>query len=201
MKLPDFLEELSQGAEKAFEDYAQKMIDSLVYAKLPPKLKKSVNMARFANGSYDEIVAHLEKKLELNALEDSDDLPMASMTSSTSKPKTLLSTGQTTDVFCNYCKEKGHMVKDCEKPKTKKEKDAQKSKLTQKKVYPECGTCGKKNHPDERCWQGAGAHLKPVRNRPEDSSDNSPDSKTQKSQYNRTSSNSQSSSKQDDSKN
>ena len=201
MKLPDFLEELSQGAEKAFEDYAQKMIDSLVYAKLPPKLKKSVNMARFANGSYDEIVAHLEKKLELNALEDSGDLPMASMTSSTSKPKTLLSTGQTTDVFCNYCNKMGHMVKDCEKPKTKKEKDAQKSKLTQKKVYPECGTCGKKNHPDERCWQGAGAHLKPVRNRPEDSSDNSPDSKTQKSQYNRTSSNSQSSSKQDDSKN
>ena len=28
MKLPDFLEELNQGAEKAFEDHAQKMIDS-----------------------------------------------------------------------------------------------------------------------------------------------------------------------------
>ena len=37
MKLPDFLEELNQEAEKAFGDQAQKMIDSLLYAKLPPK--------------------------------------------------------------------------------------------------------------------------------------------------------------------
>ena len=69
MKLPDFLEELNQGAEKAFGDHAQKMIDSLLYAKLPPKLKRSVNMARLENGSYDEIVAHLERELELNALD------------------------------------------------------------------------------------------------------------------------------------
>ena len=39
MKLPDYLEELNQGAEKAFVDNIQKVIDSLLYAKLPPKLK------------------------------------------------------------------------------------------------------------------------------------------------------------------
>ena len=133
MKLPDFLEELNQGAEKAFGDHAQKMIDSLLYAKLPPKLKRSVNMARLENGSYDEIVAHLETEIELNALEESDDLPMATMTSSSTKPKTPLSTGQMSDITCNYCKEKGHMVKDCEKLKKKKEKDAQQGKSTQKK--------------------------------------------------------------------
>ena len=174
MKLPDFLEELNQGAEKAFGDHAQKMIDSLLYAKLPPKLKRSVNMARLENGSYNEIVAHLERELELNALEESDDLPMATMTSSTTKPKTPLSTGQMSDITCNYCKEKGHMVKDCEKLKKKKEKDAQQGKQTQKKTYPECGTCGKKNHPEERCWQGAGAHLKPKRTRPDDANDGKP---------------------------
>ena len=38
MKLSDFLEELNQGAEKAFGDHAQKMTDSLLHAKLPPKL-------------------------------------------------------------------------------------------------------------------------------------------------------------------
>ena len=145
MKLPDFLEELNQGAEKAFGEHAQKMIDSLLYAKLPPKLRRSVNMARLENGSFDEIVAHLERELELNALEESDDLPMATMTSSSTKPKTPLSTGQMSDITCNYCKEKGHMVMDCEKLKKKKEKDAQQSKSTQKKTYPECGTCGKKN--------------------------------------------------------
>ena len=201
MKLSDFLEELNQGAEKAFGDHAQKMIDSLLYAKLPPKLERSVNLARLENGSYDEIVAHLERELELNALEESDDLPMATMTSSSSKPKTPLSTGQMSDIICNYCKEKGHMVKDCEKFKEKKENDAQQGKSTQKKTCPECGTCGKKNHPEESCWQGAGAHLKPKRTRSEDSNDNKPNSKAQNPQNKSASSSSQSSSSNDESKN
>ena len=97
--------------------------------------------------------------------------------------------------------EKGHMVKDCEKMKKKKEKDAQQGKSTQKKAYPECGTCGKKNHPEERCWQGAGAHLKPKRTRSEDSNDNKPNSKAQNPQNKPTSPTSQSSASNDDSKN
>ena len=52
MKLPDFLEELNQGSEKAFGENAQAMIDSLLYAKLPPKLKRSVNMALLENAIY-----------------------------------------------------------------------------------------------------------------------------------------------------
>ena len=200
MQLPDFLEELNQGAKKAFGDHLQKVIDSLVYAKLPPKLKRSVNISRLEKISYDEIV-HLARELELNALEESDDLPMAIMTSSSSKPKTPLSTGQMSYITCNYCKEKGHMVKDCEKLKKKKEKGAQQGKSTQKKTYPECGTCGKKNHPEERCWQGAGAHLKPKHTRSEDSNDNKPNSKAQKPQIKPTSFNSQSSCSNDESKN
>ena len=171
------------------------MIDSLLYANLSPKLKRSVNMARIENGSYDEIVGHLERELELNALEDSDDLPNASRTSSAVKPKTLLSTGQATDIVCTYCMEKGHMVKHCEKLKKKNEKNAHQGRTPQKKTYPKSGTCGKTKHPEERCWQGAGAHLKPKRTSPEDSSDSNPDPKVQKPQYNSTSSNSQSSSK------
>ena len=108
LKLPDVLGELNQGAEKAFGHNAQKIIDSLFYVKLPPKSKRSVNMARLENGSYDEIVAHLKKELELNALEESEDFPIATMTSSFSKPKTRLSTGQTSKITCDYCKEKGN---------------------------------------------------------------------------------------------
>ena len=51
MKLRDFLEELNQGAEKVFDENSKSMIDRLLYAKLPPKLKRSVNMARLENGT------------------------------------------------------------------------------------------------------------------------------------------------------
>ena len=85
MKLPDFLEELNQDAENAFRENAKSMIDSLLYAKLPPKLKRSVNMAELENGSFEEIVAHLERELELNAFEESNDLPIATITSAQTK--------------------------------------------------------------------------------------------------------------------
>ena len=97
-----------------------------------------------------------------------------------------------------HAKKKSQIVKDCEKFKKKPEKDAQQGKPTKKKVYSKCGTCGKTNHPEERCWQGAGAHLKPKRTRPEDSSENDPDSKALKPHNKSTSSSSQSSSSKDD---
>ena len=59
-------------------------------------------MARLESGSYDEIVAHLERELEQNALEEIDDLPMASMTSSVTKTKTISSNAQMSDITCNY---------------------------------------------------------------------------------------------------
>ena len=66
--LPDFLEELNKCAERAFGDNAQHKIDSLLYAKLPPHLKRSLNLAYLENGTYDQIVAYLERELELSGL-------------------------------------------------------------------------------------------------------------------------------------
>ena len=55
-KLPDFLEELQESAEKAFGNNAHQMIENLLYAKMPPHLKKSINQAYLENGTYDQIV-------------------------------------------------------------------------------------------------------------------------------------------------
>ena len=59
--LAHFLEDINECAERAFGDNAQKMIDSLLYAKLPPNLKRSRNLAYLKNGTYDQSVAHLER--------------------------------------------------------------------------------------------------------------------------------------------
>ena len=63
MKLPEFLQESNQGAEKAFDENAKSKIDSLLYASLPPNLKRSVYMARLENRAYEELVAHLKESL------------------------------------------------------------------------------------------------------------------------------------------
>ena len=163
MKRPGFLEELNQGAEKAFGENAQAMIDSLLYAKLPPKLKRSVNMAQFKNASYEEIVTHLERELELNGLEGRDDITVPTMSTAptATRPGTgLLSSGIDPNVTCNYCKKLGHVKDDCRKLK-RKEEQRRNDGQDNKKEYPKCPTCDKTNHPAERCWKGAGAHLKP----------------------------------------
>ena len=72
--LPDFLEELNECAERAFGDNAHHMIDSLLYAKLPPHLTRSLDLAYLENGTYDQIVAHLERELELSGLENDGEL-------------------------------------------------------------------------------------------------------------------------------
>ena len=163
MKLPDFLEELNQGAEKAFGENAQAMIDSLLYAKLPPKLKRSVNMARLENATYEEIVTHLERELELNGLEEGDVIPVPTMSTAptATRPGTgLLSSGIDPNITCNYCNKPGHVKNECRKLKRKEEQRRNDGQDT-KKEYPKCPTCDKTNHPAERCWKGAGAHLKP----------------------------------------
>ena len=68
-KLPDFLEELHERAGKAFGDNAHQMIENLLYAKMPPHLKKFINQDYLENGTYDQIVKHLEREIKLNGLE------------------------------------------------------------------------------------------------------------------------------------
>ena len=116
-------------------------------------------MARLENGTYEEIVAHLERELELNAREESDDLPMATMASASTNQCNLLSNGINTnqDAQCSYCKATGHYYKSCPKLEKKKKMEEKDDKKPQRPTYPPCDTCGKKNHLNERCWQGAGA--------------------------------------------
>ena len=127
--IPDFLEELNECAERAFGDNAQHMIDSLLYAKLPPHLKRSLNLAYLENGTYDQIVAHLERELELSGLENDGELTIPTMTSV--PPNDNQQNTEQTKVVCHYCKKAGHVIRDCRK-RMRKEQEQRNDPSTQK---------------------------------------------------------------------
>ena len=76
----NFLDELQKLAKHAFGVAAQAIIEQFIYAKMPPHLKKSINQAPLENGSYEQIVSHLERELELNGFEAPDEMPINTVT-------------------------------------------------------------------------------------------------------------------------
>ena len=127
--VPDFLEELNECAERAFGENAQHMIDSLLYAKLPPHLKRSLNVAYLENGTYDQIVAHLERELELSGLENDGELTIPTMTAV--PPNDNQQNNEQTKVVCHYCKKPGHVIRECRK-RMRKEQEQRNDPSTQK---------------------------------------------------------------------
>ena len=102
-KLVDFLDELQKLAKDAFGIAAHAIIEQFIYAKMPPHLKKSINQAHLENGTYEQIVTHLERELELNGLEAPDELPINNVSqqptnTNADRPKPT----------CHHCKKPGH---------------------------------------------------------------------------------------------
>ena len=170
-KLPDFLEELQESAEKAFGENAYQMIENLLYAKMPPHLKKSINQAYLENGTYDQIVKHLEGAMELNGLEADEPLVKTQMSATkkeqntektnkkqnekakTQTPKTVPNKTLKNDQ-CRYCKETGHMMADC--PKL-----AKRRKLEEDPDAEKCQNCNTPGHDEENCYVGANMENRP----------------------------------------
>ena len=171
-KLPDFLEDLQESAEKAFGEAAPQLIESLIYAKMPPHLKKSINQAYLENGTYEQIVKHLEREMELNGLEADEPLVKFQMTAvkqqtntqNTKTPpqntKTKTKTPNTVpnntlqDNQCRYCKDEGHIAKEC--PKL-----AKRQKMDQDSDAPRCAHCNTPGHEEQNCYFGANMENRP----------------------------------------
>ena len=170
-KLPDFLEELQESAEKAFGDSAHQMIENLLYAKMPPHLKKSINQAYLENGTYEQIVKHLEREMELNGLEADEPLVKTQMTvtkkeQNTDKPnkkqndKTKKQTPKTVpdktlkSDQCRYCKDTSHLMTECSKL-------AKRRKLEEDPDAEKCTNCNTPGHEEENCYFGANMENRP----------------------------------------
>ena len=115
-KLVDFLDELQKLAKDAFGIAAHAIFEQFIYAKMPPHLKKSINQAHLENGTYEQIVTHLEKELELNILETPDELQI-----NTVSHNTVHANADRAKPTCNYCKKPGHYKNQCRSLKKQSE--------------------------------------------------------------------------------
>ena len=142
--LIDFLDELQKLAKDAFGVAAQAIIDQFIYAKMPPHLKKSINHAHLENGTYEQIVTHLERELELNSLEYLDETQTNTVTHKQQIEGNLDNAG-IINSDTNDSNPNNHTID-------------RKSRT----FYPPCETCGKTNHSTERCYVGANAANRPL---------------------------------------
>ena len=151
-KLIDFLDELQKLAKDAFGVAAQAIIDQFIYATMPPHLRKSINQAHLENGTFEEIVTHLERELELNSLEYPDETQMNTVTH-----KQQIEVNPENAV---------NISRDTNDSNPNNHKNDRKSRT----LYPPCETCGKTNHSTERCYVGANAANRPLpwKNKPQE---------------------------------
>ena len=151
-KLIDILDELQKLAKDAFGVDAQAIIEQFIYAKMPPHLKKSINQAHLENGTYEEIVTHLERELELNSLEYPDETQMNTVTNK--------------HQFAGNPENAGNISSDTNDSNPNNHKNDRRSRT----LYPPCETCGKTNHSTERCYVGANAANRPLswKNKPQE---------------------------------
>ena len=194
-KLIDFLDELQKLAKNAFRAAAQAIIEQFIYAKMPPHLKKSINQADLENGTYEWIVSHLERELEINSLEAPDEMPINTVTQqapqqNSNKPRPT----------CHHCKKPGHYQNQCRQLKreidqtrsntnsannnngsaqtnsnpnnNKVANNTKENNINNQKdrklrpVFPPCETCGRNDHSTEKCYLGTNAaNRPPPRNR------------------------------------
>ena len=98
-KVIDFLDELQELAKTAFGVAAQTIIKQFINTKMPASLKKSINKAQLENGTYEQIVPHLEKELELNGLEAPDDQQINTVTQQTTQQNS-----EKPKLICHHCK-------------------------------------------------------------------------------------------------
>ena len=115
-KIFDFLDQLQKIAKDAFGATDQAIIEPLIYTKLPPHLRKSINQAHLENRTYEKIVRHLERDLELNFVEAPEDLQIntGAQQDTEQKPEKPKPT-------CHHCKKPGHYRNQCRQLKRGKD--------------------------------------------------------------------------------
>ena len=147
----DFIEIYQKLAQEAYADDAPRFIETSFYAKMPAHLKRVLNQARLETASYETMVQHLEREMELNGLANPESTTFTGIHNveptnnpNQEKPPKTAST-------CFGCGHQGHLLRNCRK--TNRDKRIQRTPNTNN-TNP-CEICGKLSHETKDCYSGA----------------------------------------------
>ena len=76
-------------------------------------MKRSLNLAYLENGTYDQIVAHLQKELELSDLENDGELIIPTLTAV--PPNDNQKNTEQAKTVCHFCKKPNQVIRNCRK--------------------------------------------------------------------------------------
>ena len=146
------MEQYQKLAQEVYGEDAPKFIETSFYAKMQTHLKRVLNQARLETESYDMMVQHLEREMELNGLLAPNETNITGVhqikvQETQQAPNPPKPTGS-----CYGCGQPGHVVKNCRK--VAREARNRGNRVPNKIVDP-CETCGKKSHSTQDCCSGA----------------------------------------------
>ena len=160
----DFLEQYQKLAQEAYGDDAPKFIETSFYAKMPAHLKRVLNQVRLETESYELMVQHLEREMELNghlAPSETNITGVHQIDVQDAPQQTAIPPKPAGPCF--GCGNLGHVIKNCRK--TAREARNRGNRAPTEITNP-CETCGKKSHTTQECYSGANWANRPNGGRP-----------------------------------
>ena len=147
----DFLENYQKLAQEAYAEDAPRFIETSFYAKMPTHLKRVLNQARLETASYETMVQHLEREMELNGLANPDSTTLTGIHNVEPTNNHNQERPPKTASTCFGCGHQGHLLRNCRKTN----RDKRNQKTTNTTVTNPCETCGKLSHETKDCYSGA----------------------------------------------
>ena len=159
------------------------MVDSLLYAKKPPHLKRFLNSAYLENGTNGQIVAHLERELELSGLENDGELTIRTNTAVPLNDNQQNT--EQTKIVHHYCEKQGHLIRECGERRIKEQKQRndrsiQNTKPSTSRSFALCSHLPTNKLPTKNCWSGPNAANIPERFKQDHPADNRIDGQEQR---------------------
>ena len=119
---------------------------------MPIHLKRVLNQARLETESYDMMVEHLEREMELNRLLAPNETNITGVHQIEVQETQQAPNPPKPSGPCYGCGQSGHVVKNCRK--VAREARNRGNRVPNKIVDP-CETCVKKSHTTQDCYSGA----------------------------------------------